>query len=355
MASSSKTQLINDVYAVLKKRYKLEPQASRFSVLEAVVYGICHEGTTREQADQVLSRFKDQFFDWNEVRVSALPEIEGALSGLTDSQGRARRIRKFLRQLFERTYGFSLDTLLRKPQKEAVKSLKEYEAFQSDYVLSTVVQQALGGHAIPIDEALRRVLLRLHVAEEGGSDESLQNLLERAIPKNRGAEFFDLIQELAQETCLEFEPACSRCELRKLCPTGKERLSPASKKRSKLKATATQTAVSAEKPVTEKSTSGKKSSEKAKADSAKKISALKDSLLAAQKEKNARPKSKPAAKAAEPASKPTSKAGKGASTSPKNAAPPAPKQKPATVKDTAPPAKKAAQESKEKRRRPKGR
>ena len=102
MASSSKTQLLNDVYTLLKKRYKLEPQASRFSVLEAVVYGICHEGTTREQADQVLSRFKDQFFDWNEVRVSALPEIEGVLGGLSDSQARARRIRKFLRQLFEK-------------------------------------------------------------------------------------------------------------------------------------------------------------------------------------------------------------------------------------------------------------
>ena len=137
----------------------------RLTVLEAVIYGICHEGTTREQANQALSRFKDEFFDWNEVRVSTLEEIQGALAGLPDPEGRAQRIRRFLRQLFEKTYGFTLETLAKKPLKESVKSLQEYEAIGSDYVLATVIQQALGGHAIPVDEHVRRALHRLGVVE----------------------------------------------------------------------------------------------------------------------------------------------------------------------------------------------
>ena len=40
------------------------------------------------------------------------------------------------------------------------------------------------------------------------------------MPKNRGREFADLIEELAHDTCVEGEPDCPRCELRKICPTG---------------------------------------------------------------------------------------------------------------------------------------
>ena len=43
-------------------------------------------------------------------------------------------------------------------------------------------------------------------------------MLERAVPKNRGAEFLDLIEDLANDTCLAGEPECPRCELRKICP-----------------------------------------------------------------------------------------------------------------------------------------
>ena len=156
MATPSKTQLLTNVHALLKRRYKskADRNASRLSVLKSVVYGICHEDTTREQANQALSRFNDEFFDWNEVRVSSLDEIQENLAGLPDPELKAQRIRRFLRQLFNRTYGFNLDALTKKPLKEALKVLRTYDAFSSDYVTATVIQQALGGHAIPIDQGL---------------------------------------------------------------------------------------------------------------------------------------------------------------------------------------------------------
>ena len=83
-----------------------------------------------------------------------------------------------------------------------------------------MIQQALGGHAIPVDEPARRVLERLGVADAETDNPTLRAVLERAVPKNRGAEFVDLIEELAHDTCVEGEPDCPRCELRKICPTG---------------------------------------------------------------------------------------------------------------------------------------
>jgi endonuclease-3 len=225
MAATSKTQLLNTVHGLLKKRYKLEPRPERMSILEAVVYGICHEGTTREQANQALSRFKDQFFDWNEVRVSSLKEIQGVLAGLPDTEERARRIRRFLQQMFSRTYSFNaLDALAKKPLKEAVKALRDYDASINDYVMATVIQLALSGHAIPIDVPLRRGLERLGIADAKTDTEALRGTLERAVPKNRGSEFADLLEELTHDTCVEGEPDCPRCELKKVCPTGQAKL-----------------------------------------------------------------------------------------------------------------------------------
>jgi endonuclease-3 len=225
MATQSKAQLLNEVHTLLKKRYKSRPEREegRLSVLESVVYGICHEGSTREQANQALSRFKDEFFDWNEVRVSSITEIQGALAGLPEPEERAQRIRRFLRQLFEKTYGFTLEGLTKKPLKESLKALHEYEAFTSDFVTATVVQQSLGGHAIPVDVPIRRALERLGVADASTDTATLRSALERAIPKNRGSEFSDLLEELAHDTCVEGEPDCPRCELRKTCPTARQR------------------------------------------------------------------------------------------------------------------------------------
>ncbi len=224
MAASSKAQFLSEVHAVLKKRYTLEPSPERLPILEAVVYGICHEGVTREQANQALSRFKDDFFDWNEVRVSSIEEIQDALSGLPEAESRAYRVRRFLRQMFEKTYGFTLEALTKKPQKEASKSLEEYEALSSDYVMATVVLEGLGGHAIPVDGPTLRGLTRLGVAEEQSTTEDVRSSLERAVPKNRGHEFADLMEELTHDTCIAGPPDCPRCDLRKMCPTGLTRL-----------------------------------------------------------------------------------------------------------------------------------
>jgi endonuclease III len=225
MAQQSKSQLLNEVHTLLKKRYKPKPEkpGARLTVLEAVVYGICHDGTTREQANQALSRFKDGYFDWNEVRVSSIAEIQSTLAGFTDTEGRAHRIRRFLRQLFEKTYGFTLEGLTKKPLKESLKVLADYEAFSSDYVEATVIQQALGGHAIPVDGPARRALERLGVADHTMETAALRGLLERAVPKNRGVEFGDLLEELAHDTCVEPQPDCPHCDLRKICPTAAAR------------------------------------------------------------------------------------------------------------------------------------
>jgi endonuclease III len=225
MATQSKAQYLADIQALLKKRYKPSPAPPKLSVFESVIYGICHEDATRTQADAAMEAFRTGFFDWNEVRVSPIAEIQGVFERLRipDAEERAGRLRRFLRQLFEKFYGFNLDALMKKPLKDATKSLQEFEALHRDFVLATVIRLGLGGHAIGIDRPTRRALERLGVAEPKQDDATLRAALERAVPKTKGNEFVDLIEDLAHDTCVEGEPDCPRCELRKPCPTSKIR------------------------------------------------------------------------------------------------------------------------------------
>jgi adenine-specific DNA glycosylase len=84
-----------------------------------------------------------------------------------------------------------------------------------------VIQQSLGGLAIPVDDDTRRVLVRLGSTAPVTDIPTLRAMLDRAVSKNRGVEFLDLIEDLAHDTCVAGEPDCPRCELRKICPTAR--------------------------------------------------------------------------------------------------------------------------------------
>jgi endonuclease-3 len=191
-------------------------------VLEQFIYGICREGATRELADRAFANLRERFFDWNEVRVSSPRELEEALADLPDPEARAARLASFLQEVFETTFSFDLEPLHKKGLKQAAKQLSRYQA-ANDYVVAWVVQQSLGGHAIPLDAPTLRTLRRLSLIENDQEDgEALRASLEHLIPKARGPLFCDVVSNLAHEYCWEDGPNCTACPLCGECPTGQE-------------------------------------------------------------------------------------------------------------------------------------
>lgn len=191
-------------------------------VLEQFIYGLCRENATPEQAQQAYEKVKAEFFDWNEVRVSTVREIEEAMVGLSDTENRAHRLIAFLQEVFETTFSFDLEGLQKKGVKQASKALTRYAA-ASDYVTSWVVQRTLGGHAIPVDAATLRCARRLNLVDTEGEDiEAARAGLEHLVPKAKGTTFTDAISVIAEETCWEGDPNCPSCPLLADCPTGQE-------------------------------------------------------------------------------------------------------------------------------------
>src|ERR1700730_11822646 len=217
----NKQRVLTQVYTSLKNRYGLSTPEAR-PVLSQFVYALCREGASREQADRAFRNLHDRFFDWNEVRVSSAREIEEALSDLPDAEQRAQRIVSFLQEVFETTFSFDLEGLHKKGLKQATKQLLRYQA-ASDFVVAWVTLYTLGGHSIPLDAPILRVLQRLGLIEaDRGDSEALRSSLEHIIPKVRGPLIGELVSALADEFCWEDDPNCAACLLGPSCPTGQE-------------------------------------------------------------------------------------------------------------------------------------
>jgi endonuclease-3 len=219
--TTNKQRLLSQIFNVLPRESKpAEPQSR--PVLEQFLYALCREGVTREQADRAFRNLRERFFDWNEIRVSSPREIADAFEGMPDADSRAQRLIDFLQEVFETTFSFDLEGLCKKGVKLAAKQLSRYQS-SNDYVVAWVIQQSLGGHAIPLDGPTLRVLRRLGLLENDQDNlEALRGCVEHLIPKARGPLFGELMSDLADEYCWEDEPNCTACPLANSCPSRQE-------------------------------------------------------------------------------------------------------------------------------------
>src|SRR5437868_12834856 len=133
-AVTNKQRVLNQIFNVWKKAGEPEPPQN-LPVLEQFIYGLCREGTALDLADQAFGRLRDRFFDWNEIRVSSTRELEEVFAELPDAESRAARLISFLQEVFETTSSFDLESLHKKPLKQAAKQLSRYQA-ASDFVVA---------------------------------------------------------------------------------------------------------------------------------------------------------------------------------------------------------------------------
>jgi endonuclease III len=215
----NKQRLLNQLFAAAKKTVEVDEEAR--PVLQQFIYGLCRESATREQADEAYRYLCEKFFDWNEVRVSSLRELEDAFDGMSDTEARAQRLIAFLQEVFEIHFSYELDKMAKEGLKQAAKKLSRYQA-ANDYLVSWVVQRSLGGHAIPVDAPTLRCASRLGLLEGEPEEAEARASLEHLIPKAKNALFTDAISSVAGEFCWEDQPQCSACPLSGECVYAQE-------------------------------------------------------------------------------------------------------------------------------------
>jgi endonuclease III len=198
MASKNRAGLINKVLKVVKKHYKPAAPPKDSSLLEHLLFACCLENSPYEPAEKVFHSLSTDYFDWNEVRVSTIRELAEALKPLNDSQEAATRLKRVLQSVFETHYSFDLEPMKKQNIGAAVKTLEKYNG-STPFIVAYVTQNALGGHAIPINQGLLESMRIVGVISDAEAAKGTVPGLERIVPKSKGAEVGSMLHLLGVE------------------------------------------------------------------------------------------------------------------------------------------------------------
>lgn len=196
MSTKNRGDRIQLLHKVVTKHFTPVPASEDRNVLEQLVYACCLEDAKYEQADEAFHRLRESFFDWNEIRVTTVTELGESLQSLPDPMAAAVRVKQNLQSLFESRYSFEIDDMTKMNQGKALQELEKLKGM-TKFVLSYVVQNALGGHSIPVSSSVMQVLLACEIVSEAEAAKGLAPGLERTVAKTKGAAFGSCLHQLA--------------------------------------------------------------------------------------------------------------------------------------------------------------
>lgn len=207
--ASDKQGVCKKIVSILKKRYKVAAKPVDRPILETMIYAICLENASNEEADLAFERLLQLFHDLNEIRVSSILEIEPAFENMPAPEWRALRVRNLLNYVFEKHYSFDFEQLRKKTLELATKQLLKINDL-TPFVRSYTLQHSLGSHLLPLDDRMFHSLQWLGLIELDSTMEQGTDGLKSAIRKAEAPQFCDLLRSLSCDPKLsrafEFDP-----------------------------------------------------------------------------------------------------------------------------------------------------
>lgn len=188
--------MISKLQGLLKKNFKPAPASPGRPLLEHVLYGALLEEAPVDLADEGYAKCEQEFFDWNEVRVTSVTELAEVLAHLPAPTSTAVRLKRCLQGIFEAFYTFDIDHLKKENLGKAVAKFETMSGV-TPFVLSHVVQHGLGGHAIPVNTSAIRIMSLVGIVTPQEARTGKVPGLERAIPKNKAIEFASTLHQAA--------------------------------------------------------------------------------------------------------------------------------------------------------------
>jgi hypothetical protein len=223
MAGPNRSALITKLYKVLKQHYKPVELDAKRPLLEQMLFACCLENAPYDKAEKIYAHLASSFFDWNEVRVSTVKELAESMKELPDPEGAASNLKSVLQTVFEATYSFDLENVKKQNIGVGIKKLAKMEG-ASPFVVGHVTQHVLGGHSIPLDQGAVELLYIVGLANEAERKSGEIAGLERAIPKNKGAEFASLLHQLVADFVANPMAPTMKTLLLGINPDAKDRL-----------------------------------------------------------------------------------------------------------------------------------
>ncbi|MGI9456298.1 MAG: hypothetical protein ACR2NU_07030 [Aeoliella sp.] len=198
MATQNRGTRITKLLGQIKKQFKPVGPPKNRTLVEHLLFACLLENSPHNAAESAFDTLQEQYFDWNEVRVSTKRELSETLKGLVDPDRSAERLKRALHSIFESVYAYDLEPLKKQNLGQAAKLIAKYEG-TTPYTVAYVTQNALGGHAIPANSGLLVAFHTFDLISEADVVKSSVPGLERAITKSKGIEVASVLHQLGVE------------------------------------------------------------------------------------------------------------------------------------------------------------
>jgi len=200
------------------------PYFHAYDPLSELVSSLLSHRTRNAESGRAFKALRARYPDWAAVRDTATGEVEETIQGVTWPEQKAPRIQAVLRAVTARHGDLSLDFLGAMPVREARAWLESIPGIGPKTSAAVLSFSTLRKAALPVDSHHHRVAQRTGLIPANLDVGPSHRVLEAQLPADWDAQqVYDNHEVLmlhGQRVCFFKNPACGRCVLLDLCPTG---------------------------------------------------------------------------------------------------------------------------------------
>lgn len=218
---------LEDVHERLLSFYGPQERAEVWDPLTQMIYSLLSSRTKTEVSHEVLRNLRRVFGTWERLRDAPVAEIEEAVRAVTFPETKAVWLKADLERITALRGSLDLHFLAGHSTEKIRLWLEKFEGVGVKTSAAVVNFSTLRRRAMCVDSHHLRVAWRLGFTTKSADARACERRLMEMAPASWPAETLDehhsLIKLHGQKTCTNPKtaaPACWRCPLLEVCPTG---------------------------------------------------------------------------------------------------------------------------------------
>jgi endonuclease-3 len=196
--------------------------------LSELISSLLSHRTRNADSGRAFKALKARYADWCAMMNAPTEDVAEAIQGVTWPEQKAPRLQAVLHAIEERHGSLSLDFLDAMPVAEARAWLESIPGIGPKTSAAVLSFSMLRKAALPVDSHHHRVAQRTGLIPQstavGPSHAALAALLPEEWDAQQVYDHHEVMMLHGQRCCFFKSPACERCAVLDLCPTGQGRV-----------------------------------------------------------------------------------------------------------------------------------
>ncbi|MCD6072159.1 MAG: Fe-S cluster assembly protein HesB [Microvirga sp.] len=184
--------------------------------------------TRNADSGRAFKALRARYADWRAMMHAPTEEVEATIEGVTWPEQKAPRLQAVLHAIEERHGSLSLDFLKDMPVEEARAWLESIPGIGPKTSAAVLSFSVLRKAALPVDSHHHRVAQRTALIPQSTAVGPSHAVLAALLPEDWDAQQVydnhEVMMLHGQRCCFFKNPACERCAVLDLCPTGQGRM-----------------------------------------------------------------------------------------------------------------------------------